>query len=111
MAYRRVILNPNSKLLISSLIMINEDFMKTLAEKLAYCTKEVLTADEVSQYTGLSKSYIYKLTMNRQIPHYKPTGKIVFFNRREIEEWLLSNRVKTESELNTEANQYCRKNR
>ena len=30
--------------------MLNSsDLLKTLAEKLAYCTKEVLTADEVSQ--------------------------------------------------------------
>lgn len=91
--------------------MSTQNFIESVAEKLAYCTKEVLTAEEVSLYTGLSKSYIYKLTMNRQIPHYKPTGKVVFFNRREIEEWLQSNKVKTEAELNDEATNYCRKNR
>ena len=91
--------------------MSTQNFIESVAEKLAYCTKEVLTAEEVSLYTGLSKSYIYKLTMNRQIPHYKPTGKVVFFNRREIEEWLQSNKVKTEAELNEEANNYFRKNR
>ena len=91
--------------------MSTQNFIESVAEKLAYCTKEVLTAEEVSLYTGLSKSYIYKLTMNRQIPHYKPTGKVVFFNRREIEEWLQTNKVKTEAELNEEANRYCRKNR
>lgn len=56
-------------------------------------TKEVLTSEEVAKYMGISKSYLYKLTMNRQIPHYKPTGKLCYFNRHELEEWLQRNRV------------------
>ncbi|MBQ8221549.1 MAG: helix-turn-helix domain-containing protein [Bacteroidaceae bacterium] len=57
------------------------------------CTKEVLTSAEVAQYMGISKSALYKLTCLGKIPHYKPTGKLCYFNRREIEEWLQSNRV------------------
>lgn len=91
--------------------MDENKILDALADRLAYCTKEVLTADEVSRYTGISKSYLYKLTMNREIPHYKPTGKLVFFNRREVEQWLQNNRIKTESELNQEAQSYCRKNK
>ena len=52
---------------------------------------------------GISKSYLYKLTMRREIPHYKPTGKVCYFNRREIEEWLQSNRVATNTELDQRA--------
>ena len=91
--------------------MEENKILEALADRLAYCTKEVLTVDEVNRYTGISKSYLYKLTMNREIPHYKPTGKLVFFNRREVEQWLQNNRVKTESELNQEAQSYCRKNK
>ena len=91
--------------------MDENKILDLLADRLAYCTKEVLTADEVSHYTGISKSYLYKLTMNREIPHYKPTGKLVLFNRREVEQWLQNNRIKTESELNQEAQTYCRKNK
>lgn len=61
-------------------------------------TKEVLTSEEVAKYMGISKSYLYKLTMNRQIPHYKPTGKLCYFNRHELEEWLQRNRVSTVEE-------------
>ena len=39
-----------------------------------FCTKEVLTSDEAAKYMGVSKSYLYKLTMRQQIPHYKPSG-------------------------------------
>lgn len=30
-----------------------------------FCTKEVLTSDEAAKYMGISKSYLYKLTMKR----------------------------------------------
>lgn len=72
--------------------------------------KEVLTTVEASQYLGMSKSYLYKLTMLRKIPHYKsPTGKVCFFNRQELINWMQSNRVATDTELNKKAQTYCMK--
>lgn len=65
--------------------------------------KEVLTADEAAKYMGVKKSYIYKLTMNRQIPHFKPMGKMCYFNRMELENWLQTNRVATDEELKYQA--------
>ncbi len=73
------------------------------------CTKEVLTSDEAARYMGISKSYLYKLTMRREIPHFKPTGKLVFFNRAELEQWLQNNRIDTVNESREQANVYCRK--
>ena len=74
-----------------------------------FCTKEVLTSDEAAKYMGISKSYLYKLTMRQQIPHYKPMGKMCYFNRAELEKWLQSNRVATKSEIAQQANAYCMK--
>lgn len=69
-----------------------------------FCTKEVLTSDEAAKYLGVSKSCLYKWTMTRQIPHYKsPTGKMCFFNRKEIEAWMQSQRVATDEELEAQA--------
>ncbi len=65
--------------------------------------KVVLTFDEVAAYTGLSKSYLYKLTSGNVIPHYKPNGKNVYFNKAEIDTWLLRNEVKTNDALEQEA--------
>ena len=74
------------------------------------CTKEVLTSNETAQYLGVSKSCLYKWTMTRAIPHYKsPTGKLCFFNRKEIEEWMQSFKVKTNEELGQEAEAIIRK--
>lgn len=72
-------------------------------------TKDVLTSDEAARYLGVSKSCLYKWTMNRTIPHYKPNGKMCYFNRKEIEAWMQSCRVKTNDELEQEAMSYCRK--
>lgn len=71
------------------------------------CTKEVLTTDEAARYMGVSKSYLYKLTMNQKIPYYKPLGKMCYFNRQELEQWLQNNRTSTDEELSQRAQQYC----
>ena len=87
--------------------------MKQMAELIAVntilCTKEVLTTDEAAKYLGVSKSYLYKLTMQQKIPHYKPLGKMCYFNRVELEQWLQSNRVATEDEISQKAQNYCMK--
>lgn len=71
--------------------------------------KAVLTSDEAARYLGITKSYLYKLTMWRKIPHSKPMGKMVYFDRLELEAWLRSNRVATNDELERKAEAYCRK--
>lgn len=81
-----------------------------ISENIIGTTKEVLTSDEVARYLGVSKSCIYKWTMNRQIPHYKsPTGKMCFFNRKEIEEWMQTYKVETTEKLEEKAETYAHK--
>ena len=72
-----------------------------------FCTKEVLTSDEAARYMGISKSYLYKLTMRGEIPHFKPMGKMCYFNRVELEQWLQRNRVATSEEVEQKAQNYC----
>ena len=62
-------------------------------ESLMLTTKDTLTLDEVAYYTGFGKSYLYKLTHQKEIPHYKPTGGKIFFSRAEIDQWLQQNRI------------------
>lgn len=80
-----------------------------IAERIIGLQKEVLTADEAAKYLGMSKSYLYKLTMRKQIPFYRPMGKMVYFNRKELEQWLQANRCATDEELNEQARTYCMK--
>lgn len=75
---------------------------KLLSER----TDEVLTFEQACQFLDLSKSHLYKLTSTAQIPHYKPNGKRVYFSKRELEEWLLRNPVKTNAEIDEAASDY-----
>jgi len=78
-----------------------------IAEKLSCCHKQVLTSDEAAKYLGVSKSALYKWCMLRQIPHFKsPTGKLIYFNRCEIEAWMQSQKVATDEELSGQAASY-----
>ncbi|MBE0637546.1 MAG: helix-turn-helix domain-containing protein [Bacteroidales bacterium] len=62
-------------------------------ETLLLSQKPVLTFEELAEYTGFSKSFLYKLSMESRIPGaYKPTGKQWFFERKAIDQWLLSNK-------------------
>lgn len=62
-------------------------------EILLLSQKTVFNFDEVAAYTGLSKSYLYKLTHTAQIPHFKPQGKHIYFNKADIDQWLQRNPV------------------
>ena len=78
-----------------------------IRDNIAICHKEVLTLDEAAQYTGMRKSSLYKLTSAKAIPHSKPSGKVIFFNRLALERWMMSNPVATVAELNGRALAYC----
>jgi excisionase family DNA binding protein len=75
-------------------------------ETLLLSQKTVLNFDEVAAYTGLSKSYLYKLTCSGGIPCYKPQGKHIYFNKAEIDQWLLQNRKATNKELESQTSTF-----
>lgn len=68
--------------------------------------KNVLTVEEAAIFLGFSSSYVYKLTCTQQIPYYKPNGKMVYFNKSELESWMMQNRVASDEELQNEAANY-----
>ncbi|MEI7488483.1 MAG: helix-turn-helix domain-containing protein [Chryseobacterium sp.] len=85
---------------------ISNPFYNILVEirNLMLLKKEILNIDDVALYTGFQKSYLYKLTSKRAIPHYKtPGGKSIFFKREEINDWLTQIKIKTDDEIQIEA--------
>lgn len=68
--------------------------------------KNVLSLDDVVLLTGLSKGYIYKLTCKKEIPYYKPNGKLIYFDRKEVEDWMRQNRVNSFAEAEQQASKY-----
>lgn len=72
--------------------------------------KDVLTFIETAIYLGVSHSHLYKMTSTGVIPSYKPNGKKLYFNRRELDSWLLSNKQYSQDEIEQEAAKYLIKN-
>ena len=68
--------------------------------------KEVLNFNEAALYLDMSHSHLYKLTSKGAIPAYKPNGKKLYFNREELNNWLLSNKLTTKDEIDTLADSY-----
>lgn len=67
----------------------------TIIEAGTISKKNVLTFKEACIFTGISRSYMYKLTSGQKVPHFKPFGGMVYFNRVDLESWLLKNQIKT----------------
>ena len=66
--------------------VINER-LKSIEETL-YTTKDILNMKEVCQYLDISQSLLYKLTCSGEIPHFKPRSKMIFFEKKELIEWI-----------------------
>lgn len=75
-------------------------------EKMLLSQKNALTFDEGAIFTGIGKSHLYKLTSGGIVPHYKPRGKMIYFDRAELEKWLLQNRVTPADEIEAMATTY-----
>lgn len=96
--------------LIAKVAAERSEIVNEITANITNLYKEVLTADEAARYLGVSKSYLYKLTMRQLIPHYKPTGKLCYFNRAELERWLQNNKIATSDELSSFAQRYTQQN-
>jgi excisionase family DNA binding protein len=68
--------------------------------------KQILTVEDLINYTGFSRSYIYKLVHKSVLPYSKPNGKTLFFQKNEIDDWLLRNKSYSVSQLEQKAINY-----
>lgn len=80
-------------------------------EKLLIGSKKVLTLEEACDYTGISRSYLYKLTSKGEIPHSKPNGKMIFFDIDRLNKWLLRQHRKSKQEIQDAASKYVLANK
>lgn len=74
----------NSKL--DKLIKLKKEELDLLKSQ-----KDILNIQELCAYTGLSKNYVYKLTATGVLPHSKPFGKLIFFRKKDIDDFMLKN--------------------
>ncbi len=81
---------------IKELKTVDPDVIKERLNSLEdaiYTTKEILNMKDVCQYLDISQSLLYKLTCTGEIPHFKPRGKMIFFEKKELIAWIKRNKV------------------
>lgn len=68
--------------------------------------RKLLNSKEAADYLGLSISYFRKLMMKREIPMYKPNGKLCFFDTDDLDAYIRSVRISSKGEIDREATQF-----
>lgn len=72
-------------------------------ENVVSMAKEHLTLEEAATFLGCTRSLLYKMTHLHSIPFYKPTGKLVYFEKSELIKWMTQNKSMSDSEINEQA--------
>lgn len=65
--------------------------------------KTTLNFNEACKYLDVSPSHLYKLTSTKQVPHFCPQGKKLYFRREELDTWLQRNRQSSDDEPEQDA--------
>ena len=61
--------------------------------------KEMLTVDEVVSLTGIKQSTLYKMVHYNKIPYYKPNGRLLYFKRGEVLDFIKRGKVPSNDQL------------
>lgn len=76
------------------------EHFKDLESKL-YMLREMLTVEEAANYLGVSKSQIYLMTSNKEITYYKPSGKVIYIDKRELDDLRRRNIIYSNREMSS----------
>ncbi len=60
---------------------------------------DYINANELAELLGESIKTVYARVHNRQIPFYKPGGKLLLFKLKEIQDWIQSGRHSSIKEI------------
>lgn len=81
-----------------------DDIAKRLErlERATLLNKAVLDVKEAAMLTGYSVKYMRLLIAQHEIPYYR-RGNRLFFNRSELEDWMLNERYPSNEEIKRRA--------
>ncbi|GHV17443.1 hypothetical protein FACS189493_5070 [Spirochaetia bacterium] len=66
---------------------------------------------EAAAFLGLSTNYIYKMIHESKIPCYKPLGKKVYFDPKELSDFVYRGKKSADYELSAAADQIVNRGR
>lgn len=67
-------------------------------------TDKPLTVEQAAEYTGYTKSYLYKLAFQKKVPYYKPGGGKILFSLDDLKAFVYRNRQAAGYEVQEQAN-------
>ena len=94
---------PESRNLFYFIKMNNERQQQGNAAALEWQDKQMLTFKEACRYLGITKDWLYKMTHRRAIPYFKPGGKMIYFQRADLDAYMSKGKVMSTAEIEAEA--------
>lgn len=89
--------------------MTTTNLLKSINSKLEQITvpaPEVMTPEQAAKYLGVEATFLLR---NKNIVRYQPSTKIVRFRKADLDKWLNAHRVKTQSEIESQASSILRR--
>ena len=84
--------------------------LKGILLKLVKREKEFYSLEEACNYLKISKPSIYKLTSKKEITYYTPGGKKIYFQKQDLDAWILAGKVDTCHDSMDELESFLTKN-
>lgn len=60
-------------------------------QKLSLAVKSILSVEEAAVFLNMKPSFLYKMTSAKRIKFFKPNGKLIYFQKCDLEAFLLRN--------------------
>jgi excisionase family DNA binding protein len=76
----------------------SEQELKLLLLKKHYADKP-MRINEATEFLSLTKSVLHQLVFRNRIPYSKPTGKLLYFSKLDLMNWISNHRIRTGYEL------------
>jgi len=88
--------------------LLENNHEKLSRNKNSQSAMKIMTINEVASYLDLSVPTIYGYTAKRYIPHAK-RGNRLYFDKNDIDKWILEGKKNTISEIENMASEYMTK--
>jgi excisionase family DNA binding protein len=62
-----------------------------------------LSVEDAVDFLRISRGHLYNLMYQNKIPYYKPEGKLAYFKKEDLEEFVFRNRHGADYELSKKA--------
>lgn len=82
------------KTILSELRVLQKETKKSNLNR-----KKILTLKEAATVIGVSDSYIQKMIASKSIKHSKPSGKLIFIRRKDLDVFIMRNPIITNDEV------------